>query len=236
LPKCDIHHDLPLNVGEIAKNIEKEIRKRLKKPTGELTKADYEKVTWLELNLHGNQLTDVKVLEKLTKLRSLNLRNTTPTVEGLEKFDQLTALRIYGNTLTEIPKGLEKLTKLKTLNCSHTKLTDLTPLAGLTRLEYIELNYNLLESDQLKHLAKLTQLRELRLTGNQITDLTPLAGLTQLTHLIFSRNNITDLTPLAGLTKLIVIELHLNDNLTKAQIAKLQKALPKLRIHASPNN
>jgi len=42
--------------------VEKAIRKELKKPTGELTKADLEKVTWLELQ--DNQLTNVKGLEE----------------------------------------------------------------------------------------------------------------------------------------------------------------------------
>ena len=49
--------------------IEKAIRKRIHKPTGELTKADLEKVTGLDLG--GNKLTNVKGLEKLTKLREL---------------------------------------------------------------------------------------------------------------------------------------------------------------------
>ena len=42
------------------------------KPTGELTKADLEKVT--NLNLHTNQLTSVKGLEKLTQLKLLDVR------------------------------------------------------------------------------------------------------------------------------------------------------------------
>jgi len=54
------------------KVIEKAIRKELKKPTGELTEADLEKVT--SLNLAGNQLTEIpKGLEKLTQLRKLFL-------------------------------------------------------------------------------------------------------------------------------------------------------------------
>jgi len=43
----------------------------LKKPEGELTKADYEKVT--QLDFSENQLTNVNGLEKLTKLMTLNL-------------------------------------------------------------------------------------------------------------------------------------------------------------------
>jgi uncharacterized protein YceK len=46
--------------------IEAAIRKSLEKPEGELTKADLEKVT--KLDLKQNQLTDVKGLEKLTEI------------------------------------------------------------------------------------------------------------------------------------------------------------------------
>ncbi len=48
--------------------IEAAIRKAAKKPTGELTKADLEKVT--NLDLSGRQLTEVpKSLEKLTQFK-----------------------------------------------------------------------------------------------------------------------------------------------------------------------
>jgi Leucine-rich repeat (LRR) protein len=57
----------------IADPIEEAIREELKKPTGELTKADLEKVKVLILN--SNQLTDVKGLEKLTQLIGLALEN-----------------------------------------------------------------------------------------------------------------------------------------------------------------
>ena len=51
--------------------IEKTISKRINKPTGELTEADYQKIT--RLSLSNNQLTDVKGLEKLTNLKRLSL-------------------------------------------------------------------------------------------------------------------------------------------------------------------
>ncbi len=54
----------PLTKEESAKVIEVAIRKAAKKPTGELTEADLEKVKGLSLSTH--QLTDVKGLEKLT--------------------------------------------------------------------------------------------------------------------------------------------------------------------------
>ena len=77
--------------------IEKVIREELKKPTDKLTKADYEKVT--ELNLDYNKLTDVKGLEKLTQLTRLNLDNnpalTKAQIAELQK--ALPKCNIYSN-------------------------------------------------------------------------------------------------------------------------------------------
>jgi Leucine-rich repeat (LRR) protein len=104
----------PLTKEESAKVIEKAIRKAAKKPTGELTQADLEKVKGL--NLHYKNLTSVKGLEKLTQLTHLRLDNNKLTnVKGLEKLTQLRVLNIRGNQLTNV-KGLEKLTQLRSLS------------------------------------------------------------------------------------------------------------------------
>ena len=82
---------------QAAVTLEEAIRKGIRKPEGELTKADLEKVTFL--NRLGNQLTEVpKGLEKLTKLTGLGLANNQLTdVKGLEKLTQLTQLLLSGN-------------------------------------------------------------------------------------------------------------------------------------------
>ena len=91
--------------------VEAAIRKELKKPTGELTKADLEKVTLLSLS--SNQLTSVKGLEKLTQLKELYLNNNQLTdVRGLEKLTQLGVLCLEDNPdltkaqITELQKAL----------------------------------------------------------------------------------------------------------------------------------
>ena len=87
--------------------------KAAKKPMGELTKADLEKVTVLDLQ--DNQLTDVKGLEKLTQLTFLNLYcNHLTTVKGLVKLTNLKYLDLGGNRLADV-KGLVKLTGLRLL-------------------------------------------------------------------------------------------------------------------------
>jgi hypothetical protein len=89
------------------------IREHLGKPTGELTKADYEKVKGLYLSFKG--LTNVKGLEKLTQLTFLDLEhNQLTNVNGLEKLTKLEHLNLEHNQLTDV-KGLEKLTQLTEL-------------------------------------------------------------------------------------------------------------------------
>ena len=102
----------PLTKEESAKIIEAEIRYELNKPIGELTKADWEKVT--KLGLYGKELTEVpKGLEKLAQLTEVNLtRNQLTSVKGLEKLTKLKWLKLSYNKLTSV-KGLEKLTQLK---------------------------------------------------------------------------------------------------------------------------
>jgi Leucine-rich repeat (LRR) protein len=96
LPKCKISSNPRLNSESSAKVIGAAIRKAAKKPTGELTTADLEKVT--ELGLGSIGLTGVRGLEKLTNLEGLYLYNNQLTsVKGLEKLTQLKTLELQGN-------------------------------------------------------------------------------------------------------------------------------------------
>jgi len=138
-----------------------------------------------------------------------------------------------GKPVGELTKAdLEKVTKFE---LGDKQITDLTPLAGLTELEYLYLDNN--QITDLAPLVGLTKLKSLLLRKNQITDLTPLAGLTMLERLWINNNKISKLTPLAGLKNLKVLRLDEGYNhygyVTEAEVFKLQHALPRCRINPS---
>ena len=70
----------------------------------------------------------------------------------------------------------------------------------------------------------------LNFRGNKLTDVSGLEKLTQLTVLQLRANNLTDVKVLEKPTKLEHLDLTKNPDLTKAQIAELQKALPNCEI------
>jgi len=82
----------------------------------------------------------------------------------------------------------------------------------------------------------LEEVTKLNLDGYQLTELPKnLKNLTQLKVLVLSKNQLTKLPKgLEKLTQLMSLNLKDNPDLTKAQIAELQRALPKCKIISNP--
>jgi len=82
--------------------------------------------------------------------------------------------------------------------------------------------------------ADLEKVKALDFSSNKLTSVNGLEKLTQLTMLNLEDNQLTDVKGLENLTKLNGLHLSNNPDLTKAQIAELQKALPNCYIGSNP--
>jgi hypothetical protein len=109
---------------------------------------------------------------------------------------------------------------------------DISPLAGLTKLESLQLGgiviNNLGPVTDMKNLMSLTVFG-----GKQLSDLSPLSGLSKLQALTLNNNAISDLTPLSGLTKLIYLDLEANQIVDVSPLAPL-KNLNRLFLQNNP--
>lgn len=123
--------------------------------------------------------------------------------ERLQYFPDLLAIDVGHNNVSDL-SFLTNFPNLKRLICIDSKkpVTDLSPLAELYELEYIELFMQ------------------------DITDISALANHTKLLDLNLCHNNITDLSPLYSCTSLERLHISYNPNLTAEEVAKLQEALP----------
>lgn len=146
---------------------------------------------------------DAKKVTEMTGAYNLSKSGITD-LSGLEAFTNLEKLEFPTNQITDLTP-LAKLTKLKHLvfnkiNEHGTKPLDLAPLANLTNLEYLDMAKNhIADLSPIKNLTKLTYLNFIQ---NDITSIEPLRNLTSLTRLYPRANNIKDISPLQGLTKL----------------------------------
>lgn len=103
---------------------------------------------------------------------------------------------------------LAGLTKLEHLDLQNVIISDMAPLRNLTKLKYLALShtYNISE---IPDLSKLTELVYLRLGTNRITDISGVRGLTNLRHLDLANNwDLSDITPLATLRNLESLRLE----------------------------
>ena len=128
----------------------------------------------------GEAITDLAML----RLDLLSVRDRQITdLTGIEHATNIGALTFFGDTQITDITPLAKLTKLAVLNINGSRISDISPLAGLTSL------------------------RHLNLGPAEISDISPLAGLTNLKNLLLQNNLISDLSPLAELTNLKYLHL-----------------------------
>ena len=113
----------------------------------------------------------------------------------------------FATNLTQLYLG-EEYVAGGYVNSNH--ISDLAPLANLTKLTTLDLDGNFAFSD-MSPLANLNNLRTLRLSNNFIKDISPLSGLTNLRHLNLGGTTISEVSLLSGLTNLT--ELVLDNNL-----------------------
>jgi len=130
---------------------------------------------------------------------------------GLEYATNLGHLELGQNPILDLSPlaGLTNLQYLVVHCLAWDQFSDLSPLAGLSNLQYLDASSNMRVSD-LSPLAGLSSLKELVLDSCRIGEVSPLAGLTNLEKLVLDCNEIIDLSPLAGLTNLETLLLNGN--------------------------
>ena len=156
--------------------VEREIRKKIRKPKGEITEADLKKVISLG-SFFGAQITDegLKEVAKLQNLTELNLNPIKITDTGFKevaKLQKLITLSLWGGKITEAGlKEVAKLQNLSELDLREIQITDagLKELAKMQKLEEINLSNTKITDVGLKELAKLQNLKQLWLNNTKVT-------------------------------------------------------------------
>lgn len=119
-------------------------------------------------------------------------------------------LNLSGKNLTNKDiANLKYMTKIKELIISNNKLTDLSPVSGLTQLEKLTFHNN--DVSDISFVKNLKKLKVFGAENNDISDISPLSGLTSLEEVWLQKNGISSISALSKCNKLKYVSL--SDNL-----------------------
>ena len=113
---------------------------------------------WLAYN---NTQIDISVLKDLNNIKDLDLSNNKITdISVIKNLKNLMILNISNNEIEDI-SVLKNLKKLKKLILYNNQITDISVIKNLNNLEFLDIDYLKLESDQIKYINSCKNLKEL---------------------------------------------------------------------------
>jgi len=150
-------------------------------PNGDITAAEAEAVTELNLSFEWRQyLPDAVQIQD---------------IGGLEYFINLKQLDLSFHAISDI-SPLAGLTSLALLSLSGNPVADVSPLGGLTNLKVLSLSG--CAAEDYSALSNLTGLELLALDNSTIADVSPLSTLTGLKYLYLAGSPASDYSPLVA--------------------------------------
>ena len=161
--------------------LEAMVRGSMGRPEGDITAAEAEAVT--ELNLSFDLR---RYLPDTAQIRDIG---------GLEHYKNLEHLDLSFHAISDI-SPLSGLTKIVSLSLSGNPVADVTPISGLTGLKALSLSGCAAEDYSV--LSNLTSLELLALDHSTIADVSPLSTLTGLKVLYLAGSPASDYSPLVA--------------------------------------
>lgn len=116
------------------------------------------------------------------------------------------------------------------LDVGHNNVHDLAFLSAWPKLRWLIVIDSKVPLTDISPLAELKDLEYVELFMQGITDISPLANHTKLLDLNLCHNDISDLSPLYSCVNLERLYISVNPHLTQEEIDKLQAVLPNLKI------
>lgn len=217
--------------------VEKIIRETIGKPAEDINLRDMLKITSLELN--ASESGGAKGIDKKSREASvksieaikycLNLESIQVS-HNVEKDGGLWAL---DSKLSDI-SPLKNLKKLENIKLLYTQVTDITPLSDHKNVKSLSLrtykNYGKQKIIGIESLNQFTALEIFDAEGYYLPDLSFLSGAKTLKSIFVQGCSTKDISAISNLTDLENVTLG-NINITDSQKKELQEALPNCEIY-----
>lgn len=189
--------------------------------------------TLQRIEIADNPITDLSPIELNTGLRIFLLNGTdVDNIDCFSDFKELVKVYLTETKVKDL-SPLAGLTKIKTLKITNAELVDLKPLESLTNLETLSLAGCKLAdgndfSTGLGPIGELS-IESLDLSGTNLNELSLLTNLSKLEILKLDNSTASDITPLAKLKTLKSLTTW-DSNISDESVAALKAQLPSLIV------
>ncbi|ODA81515.1 hypothetical protein RJ55_00014 [Drechmeria coniospora] len=164
--------------------------------------------TLKDVDLYDNLISQMRGLDKLTNLTSLDLSfNKIKHIRNISHMTNLKELYLVANKIGRI-EGLGSLASLTSLELGSNRIRELSNLDGLNRLEELWVAKNKIAD--LGGLGGLPNLRLLSIQSNRIRNLAPLKDAVALEELYISHNALESLEGIQANINLRVLDISNN--------------------------
>jgi len=115
-----------------------------------------------ELDLFGNELTDITGIKLFKNLKELLLfdNDKLKNISAVQYLNNLEVLKSVNCNIKNI-SVLKNLIKLKRLDLGYNQITDISVIQYLKNIEILDIRELKLESDQIKYINSLKDLKQL---------------------------------------------------------------------------
>lgn len=182
-------------------------------------------------------LEHTKVARAIAQIERSGARITHSPVssDGQQYIEQI-SFQSHAPTSNRDLEPIATLTNVDRIDLDYTLIDDISSLSNLTKLQWLDLEDTNVDSDDLVHLEKLDKLHTLVLTGTKITDrgLECIADMTNMVDLRLNRTRVTDacLEHVYGLKNLRELNIE-NTKITRDGYERLRSKLPNCDIEHS---
>lgn len=171
------------------------------------------------LDVSDNNVIDLTTLSGLTTLEGLDLSGNKGIIDisPLASLKNLTTLGLVfdkdnvADKLTDI-SALKDMTKLESLSISYTGVSDISAIAGMKELTTLVINNS--KVNDISAIEKLEKLTSIDLSENEISDISKLGEKKKVTSVNLSGNKILDVTAMKdAFAADTVTTINLKDNM-----------------------
>jgi Leucine-rich repeat (LRR) protein len=136
-----------------SKRFEEYIRKSLKKPNGELTQEDFDKIK--SIYFRHSTLDDISIVSKMRNLESFDIADAEKVsdLSPLKGHTKLKRLLVQENSISDI-SVLTNLTELEEVHLGRNPIEDISPLLGLKKLKVIDIRTTKVSLQNVEKLMK----------------------------------------------------------------------------------